>query len=108
MTKQEFALRLAKLRVAKGVSARDMSLSLGQNPGYIYNIEAGRSKPSIEGLFFICEYLGITPCEFFDDGNNDPEKLNEIIKDLKRLNAQQLNTISALIKELGKNQKERL
>ena len=102
MTEQEFALRLAKLRVAKSVSARDMSLSLGQNPGYIYNIEAGRSKPSIEGLFCICDYLGITPCEFFDDGNNDPQKLNEIIKGLKQLNNQQLETISELIKELNK------
>ena len=35
MTDKEFSLRLAKLRTQKGVSARDMSLSMGQNPGYI-------------------------------------------------------------------------
>lgn len=32
MTKEDFALRLAKLRQARGVSARDMSLSIGQSP----------------------------------------------------------------------------
>ena len=35
--------RLAKLRTQKGVSARDMSLSLGQANNYINNIE----KPNI-------------------------------------------------------------
>ncbi len=49
----------------KGVSARDMSLSLGQNAGYINNIENGHNFPSITVFFYICEYLGITPKEFF-------------------------------------------
>ena len=36
---EKFAERLAELRIAKGVSARDMSLSIGQSAGYINNIE---------------------------------------------------------------------
>ena len=35
----DFAKRLSELRIQKGVSARDMSLSLGQNSGYINHIE---------------------------------------------------------------------
>ena len=35
----EFAERLAQLRIKKGVSSREMSLSIGQNAGYISNIE---------------------------------------------------------------------
>ena len=61
MTEKDFSLRLAKLREEKGVSARDMSLSMGQNPGYINNIESGKSMPSLSGIFYICEYLGISP-----------------------------------------------
>ena len=38
MDKNDFAKRLADLRTAKGVSARDMSLSLGQSAGYINKI----------------------------------------------------------------------
>ena len=34
-----FAARLSKLRQEKGVSARDMSLSLGQSESYINKIE---------------------------------------------------------------------
>lgn len=100
MEEKDFALRLATLRTKKGVSARDMSLSIGQNPGYINNIESGKSAPSLTGIFYICEYLGITPSEFFDISSENPTKLNDIIKDLKKLNDKQLDTISALVKDL--------
>lgn len=102
MEYSDFALRLARLREKKGVSARDMSLSMGQNAGYIHNIESGKSKPSITGFFYICEYLNVTPSEFFDTESINPEKVNAIIKDLKKLDDKQLDTISALIKGLIK------
>ena len=50
MDEKDFSLRLAQLREKKGVSARDMSLSMGQNPGYINNIESGKSMPSLTGI----------------------------------------------------------
>ena len=65
--------RLAKLRTQKGVSARDMSLSLGQANNYINNIENKKSLPSMQAFFYICEYLDVTPQEFFDEGNAHPE-----------------------------------
>lgn len=43
MCKEAFSKRLVQLRMAKGVSARDMSLSLGQNPGYINSIENNKT-----------------------------------------------------------------
>ena len=100
MEEKDFALRLATLRTKKGVSARDMSLSIGQNPGYINNIESGKSSPSLAGIFYICEYLGIPPSEFFDIDVDNPEKLKGIVEDLKKLNDKQLDTIATLIKDL--------
>ena len=79
MTEKDFSLRLAKLREEKGVSARDMSLSMGQNPGYINNIESGKSMPSLSGIFYICEYLGISPKDFFDIDAASPSKANELL-----------------------------
>ena len=49
-----FALRLSKLRSEKNISARDMSISLGQNPAYINNIETGKAMPSMSMFFSIC------------------------------------------------------
>ena len=103
MDEKDFSLRLAQLREKKGVSARDMSLSIGQNPGYINNIESGKSMPSLTGIFYICEYLDITPSEFFDVESRNPTHLSNLIRDLKRLNDKQLETISALIKDIVKD-----
>lgn len=66
MYEKEFQTRLTQLRENKGVSARDMSLSIGQNPGYINNIETGKAFPSMSGFFYICEFLKLTPKDFFD------------------------------------------
>lgn len=100
MDEKDFALRLAQLRTKKDVSARDMSLSIGQNPGYIYNIEAGKSNPSLPGILYICDYLGITPAEFFDIDSTNPAKLKDLIEDLKHLNDKQLTMIAELVKEI--------
>ena len=103
MDEKDFSLRLAQLREKKGVSARDMSLSIGQNPGYINNIESGKSMPSLSGIFYICDYLGVTPSEFFDTDSGDPARLKDLIRDLKRLEPKQLDMISALVKDIIKD-----
>ena len=102
MTEKDFSLRLAKLREEKGVSARDMSLSMGQNPGYINNIESGKSMPSLSCLFYICEYLGITPKDFFDTDTASPSKANELYAIAKGLSNEQLDNLIALAKGLRK------
>ena len=100
MEKEQFSKRLVELRMNKGVSARDMSLSIGQSAGYINNIENGVNFPSMTVFFYICEYLGVTPSEFFDLESKNPTKLDAIIKDLKCLDDKQLDTISTLVKDL--------
>lgn len=102
MYEEEFPLRLAQLRNKKGVSARDMSLSIGQNHAYINNIESGKALPSMTTFFYICEYLNITPADFFDIDSKNPEKLKSLIEDLKHLDDKLLDNISELVKGLVK------
>lgn len=102
MYENEFQTRLAQLRENKGVSARDMSLSIGRNPGYINNIETGKALPSMSGFFYICEYLQLSPKDFFDIDAKNPEKLNELIKDLKQLDDKQLDSIASIVQGLVK------
>ena len=102
MYENEFQTRLAQLREKKGVSARDMSLSIGQNPGYINNIETGKALPSMSGFFYICEYLQLSPKDFFDTDAKNPEKLNELIKDLKKLDDKQLDSLASIVQGLVK------
>ena len=79
-----------------------MSLSIGQNTGYISNIECGKALPSMSVFFFMCEYLQISPSDFFDVENENPEKLRQLIMDLKKLDDEQLGLITAMVKNLIK------
>lgn len=94
--------RIVQLRMRKGTSAREMSLSLGQNESYINKIENKKALPSLEMFFYICDYFGITPQEFFDEGNAAPRELNDAINGLKALNEEDFGHVSAIIKALAK------
>ena len=90
--------RLEQLRIQKGVSARDMSLSIGQSAGYINAIENRNAFPSMQVFFYICEYLDVTPAEFFDTGNRYPQEYEEIVQDLQKLDKATLENVKGIIK----------
>lgn len=94
--------RLASLRAQKGVSARDMSLSLGQSESYINKIENRRTLPSMTGFLYICDYLGITPRQFFDVDSVSPVKGNELAKELEKLTPEQAEHILQVVKDLNR------
>ena len=96
-----FATRLAELRMEKGVSARDMSLSLGQSESYINKIENHRTMPSMTGFFYICEYFGIEPADFFNTEFRSFQRTPEIMDELEKLSPKQAEHILAIIKDLN-------
>lgn len=96
--------RIAELRAKRSVSARDMSLSIGQSENYINVIENKRALPSMSVFFYICNYFGISPKEFFDEENNNPILMQDIINELKTLNDEQLSSIYTLIKNFSSKQ----
>lgn len=100
MYEEYFVERLTSLRNQKNVSAREMSLALGQNESYINRIENRLAFPSMQVFFYICEYFQITPQEFFDEKNPAPGKINQISEEIRQLDDFQLNTIMAVIKGL--------
>jgi len=92
--------RLARLREAKGVSAREMSLYIGQSANYINKIENQKAYPSMRAFFYICEYLNVTPKDFFDEDIASPKQLADLMADLKKLDAQALAHLSGIVRGL--------
>lgn len=97
---KDFAMRLAQLRMQKSVSARDMSLSLGQSASYINNIETGKAFPSMTAFFYICEYLKVSPMDFFDFSAENPWQIKELGEKMKLLSTRQIDAILTLVDEL--------
>lgn len=100
MFEELFYDRLIKLRTEKKVSAREMSLDIGQSPGYINGLENRNGFPSMQLFFYICEYLGVTPSEFFDEGNNHPIEYRKLLKDLDTLSEENRRNVLAIVKGL--------
>lgn len=105
MYDKKFADRLSELRIQKGVSARDMSLSLGQNSGYINHIENDQTLPSMTVFFNICEYFSITPQQFFSFDQSSPALSNEIINGLNNLTREELESLCVIIHSLSSGHK---
>lgn len=103
MYEEKFANRLSQLRMKKGVSARDMSLSIGQNPGYINNIETGKSLPSLTNFFYICDYLEISPMDFFNFDSSHPKEIDALYTALNQLTDSQFQIVTELINEFNQN-----
>lgn len=70
--------RLSELRLKKGVSEYQMSLDLGHSKSYMQSISSGRAMPSWAEFFCMCEYLGVSPMDFFDETNDNPALSKEI------------------------------
>lgn len=98
----EFGNRLAQLRITKGVSARKMSLALGQHKSYINTIENGKSFPSMQVFFYICDYLDISPEQFFQTNIPDPGKLDAILEMEKSLSSEELDVLISMIRAMKK------
>ena len=99
---EQFSKRLAELRTKKGVSARDMSLSIGQNPGYIRAIECGTTFPTMSNFFYICEYLNVTPQEFFNFSEEPSNGMNALTDQLQQFDSEQINALATFIKTIVK------
>ena len=105
MDLRKFGERLAKLREIKGVSAREMSLSIGLSENYINKIENGKSLPSLGVFFEICDYLEISQKDFFDEDTTDPSQVKELITDYKMIDGSVQSSIAKLIKGIAENSK---
>ena len=100
MNEMMFSQRLVQLRTQMGISARDMSLSIGQNPGYINTIENSKALPSMNNFFYICDFLHISPKDFFDTESESPEKIKKLRALLRHLNTEQLEALMVIVESM--------
>ncbi len=75
--------RITQLRMQKSVSEYKMSYDLGHSRSYIYNISSGKSLPPMAEFLEICNYLGVTPSDFFNDSNENPILVQSAIEEIK-------------------------
>lgn len=97
--------RISILRTKKGISEYKMSLNLGHSKSYVQSISAGRALPSLSEFLYICEYLGVTPKEFFDEETKDPQLVRELYNISLSLEKEDLEVLLSMAKRLKEKNK---
>ena len=101
MDKEKFSKRLSELRNERNISARELSLSLGQNEGYINKIENQKNYPSMEVFFYFCEFMGVSPAQFFDENVTHSILRNYISSELDKMDEEKLNHVLNILRDIN-------
>lgn len=80
-----------------------MSYDLGHSRSYIYNISSGKSLPPMAEFLEICNYLGVTPSDFFNDSTENPALVQSAIEEIKKLDDDDLMLVIGNLRRLNKN-----
>lgn len=93
--------RISVLRTKKNVSEYRMSTDLGHSKSYMQSISSGRSMPSLGEFLYICEYLGVTPKEFFDEDMKEPQLVQRLCELTRTMSEADLNVLISTAERLN-------
>ncbi len=105
MTDSFIRERITELRIKKGVSEYKMSTELGHSKSYIQSITSGRSLPSLSEFLYICDYLSVTPKDFFDQDITEPLLLRQLINLSQNMSDKDLLALINIADRLNEKQK---
>ena len=94
--------RITQLRLKKGVSEYQMSYDLGHSRGYIYNISSGKALPPMKEFFSICDYLEVTPQQFFGESAQNPELIQKALEGMRQLDEDDMLMLLGIINRMLK------
>ena len=89
--------RIIQLLMANHISEHKASLDLGRSSAYIRQICNGTSLPSMESFLDICEYLNITPRDFFDEELPVSEVKNNLYQAINKISDKEAEMVLSYI-----------
>lgn len=94
--------RITELRAQKGVSEYKMSLDMGHSKNYIRTITSGGALPSMQEFFYLCDYLGVRPRDFFDENSEVryPQLTNQVLVGLNGLEEDDIQFLLEMVRKL--------
>ena len=92
----EVGKRVAFFRTSKGYSVNKLANLSGVSQSYLREIELGNKNPTVEVLAVLCDTLGVTLKEFFDDQPADP-----LISKIYQLTPRQRKTLGDFLDSLN-------
>ena len=92
----EIGKRITFFRTSKGYSVNKLANLSGVSQSYLREVEFGNKNPTVEFLSVLCDTLGITLREFFDDQPADP-----LISKIYKLSPHQRKTLGDFLDSIN-------
>ena len=89
--------RIARFREKKGITVNKLANLSGLSQSHLRDIELGNKTPSVETLYQICEALGITLKDFFDDGSESLLSDDPVVRRIYQLDEEQRRALLAFL-----------
>lgn len=86
--------RIRNLRNARNMTVTELANKSYISQSYLSDIEAGRTTPSLDKLMIICDRLGISMSEFFDDGLDKSEDIIRLMNIAEKLSEQEIEALN--------------
>jgi len=98
----EIGKRITYFRTAKHYTVNKLATLAGISQSYLRDIELGNKNPTVEIVSYICDALGISLSEFFDDETQTILQGDPLITKIYELNAEQRAALLAFLNTLSK------
>lgn len=92
----EIGKRITFFRTSKGYSVNKLANLSGVSQSYLREIELGNKNPTVEFLFVLCDTLGVTLKEFFDD-----QPADSLISKIYQLTPKQRKTLGDFLDSMN-------
>lgn len=98
----EIGAQIAKLRAAKGYTVNKLAMLSGVSQSYLRAIELGDKNPTVEILSVLCDTLGISLKEFFDDGTDGKLASDPLLRRIYQLTPAQREALCGFLDSMKK------
>ncbi|HVY62312.1 MAG TPA: helix-turn-helix domain-containing protein [Planctomycetota bacterium] len=98
-----FARRVRELRIRQGLSQEALSLSAGQHPRYVSQIERGKRGPTLRAALRLAAALHVSIAELVEQRTTAPEPrpgLERVLALLRKRREPELAIIEGVIKAI--------
>ena len=101
-TANQFRLdkRIKQLREERGYSVNKLANRAGVSQSYLRDIELGGKNPTIDFIALICDALGVTLKDFFDDDSVPKAWSDPLLDYARRLTPDQQSALSAFLESM--------
>ncbi len=94
--------RITFLREQKGITVNKLANLAGISQGFLRDIELGNKRPTVETLSYICDALGISLKDFFDDDLFKHLLDDELLLEIYKLTPEQRRLFLQLLRSFQK------